>query len=96
MADDLLTLIRTGKLPSGTALRHRFVRVPKDAVTSTVVDDGIRVKGKIYTTPSAAARAITGAPVDGWLFWKLPTGEPLGALRTEVRRIARASHSTES
>jgi Restriction Enzyme Adenine Methylase Associated len=96
MADDLLTLIRTGKLPSGTTLRHSYVRVAKSDVTSTVVDGGIRVRGRTFQTPSAAARAITGMPVDGWLFWKLPTGEPLGTLRTEVRRIARARRTTES
>jgi site-specific DNA-methyltransferase (adenine-specific) len=94
MADDLLTLIRTGKLPSGITLRHSFRRVAKGDVTSTVVDDGIRVRGRTYKTPSAAARAITQTPVDGWLFWKLPTGESLGTLRTEVRHIARASQIT--
>jgi len=88
MADDLSTLIRSGKLPSGTTLRHRFRGGHKDDVTAIVLDDGIRVRGKTYKTPSGAAQAITRMPVDGWLFWKLPTGEPLGSLRTDVRRIS--------
>ncbi|MGH3198963.1 MAG: hypothetical protein ACRDNT_24275 [Streptosporangiaceae bacterium] len=87
MADDLLTLIHSGKLPSGTTLRHSFRRGDQGDVTATVVDDGIRMKGKTYKTPSEAARAITRMPVDGWLFWKLPTGESLGTLRTQVRRV---------
>jgi hypothetical protein len=34
-------------------------------------DDGsIRLQGKLYTSPSAAAEAATRYPVDGWLFWK--------------------------
>ena len=88
MADDLSTLIRSGKLPSGTTLRHSFRSGHQNDVTAIVLDDGIRVKGKTYKTPSEAARAITRMPVDGWLFWKLPTGEPLDALRTDVRRIS--------
>ncbi|MGH3259826.1 MAG: hypothetical protein ACRDOU_31255 [Streptosporangiaceae bacterium] len=82
MAEDLLTLIRSGKLPTGTTLRHKFLSSYKDDAAATVVDDGIRIDGKTYRTPSGAARAITQNPVDGWLFWKLPSGETLGTLRT--------------
>jgi hypothetical protein len=51
-------------------------------VTARVVEDGIRLGGHTYSSPSAAAKAITGRPVDGWIFWKLPSGKPLTTLRT--------------
>jgi hypothetical protein len=38
---------------------------------ASVKDDGrIRLKGKVYASPSAAASAATKYPVDGWSFWK--------------------------
>ena len=38
---------------------------------ASVRDDGsIRLGGKVYISPSAAAEAATQYPVDGWLFWK--------------------------
>jgi RAMA domain-containing protein len=38
---------------------------------ASVKDDGtIRLKGKVYSSPSAAAVAVTKYPVDGWSFWK--------------------------
>jgi hypothetical protein len=38
---------------------------------ASVRDDGsIRLQGKVYISPSAAAVAATKYPVDGWLFWK--------------------------
>ena len=30
----------------------------------------VKLKGKIYNSPSGAAKSITGYPVDGWHFWK--------------------------
>ncbi|HXX21787.1 MAG TPA: hypothetical protein VEO19_01405 [Terriglobia bacterium] len=41
------------------------------AFHASVRDDGsIRLQGKVYDSPSAAAEAATQYPVDGWLFWK--------------------------
>jgi hypothetical protein len=81
-SDELLALICHGKLAVGATLLHRGRGdQPKDA-TATVVSEGLRMKGKVYATPSAAARAVTHKPVDGWLFWKLPDGQPLASLRT--------------
>jgi hypothetical protein len=37
--------------------------------------------GRNFATPSAAAKEVTGKPVDGWLFWKLPDGRSLDSLR---------------
>lgn len=84
MAENLLTLISDGRLPQGTVLHHvgRGIAPNSRDVTATVVRGGIELRGKVYPTPSGAARAVTGSPVDGWAFWKLPTGERLDSLRT--------------
>jgi hypothetical protein len=34
----------------------------------------VRMKRKLYNTPSAAARAITGRPTNGWSFWYYERG----------------------
>lgn len=83
MAEDLLSLIMSGKLLSGTVLYHQGRQY---SGTATVTENGLRVGGHIYQTPTGAARAVNGdREVDGWLFWKLPSGERLGTLRTERR-----------
>jgi hypothetical protein len=79
--DELLTLIRTGRLSVGTTLRHSARSRHERNVTAKVTQDGIRVGGRTYDTPSGAAKAVTGKPVDGWLFWRLPSGESLASLR---------------
>ena len=87
MTEDLLTLIRTGRLKEGTVVHHQSRRDQARNVTATVVRGGIRLEGAVYPTPSGAAKAITGAPVDGWAFWKLPNGERLDSLRTTRYRL---------
>jgi len=73
-------LIAGGKLQVGTTLRHAGRQHLADQ-TATVVSNGIKVGHMEFSTPSAAARSITGKPVDGWMFWKLPDGRPLASLR---------------
>jgi hypothetical protein len=85
MAENLLSLIMSGKLPSGTTLHHRDRRDAARTVTATVAENGIRFGGHTYLSPSGAARAITDHPVNGWLFWKLPSGKSLSTLRTNIR-----------
>jgi hypothetical protein len=85
--DDLADLIAAGALTVGTTLHHHGRSAARRHVTATVVDAGLRYGDRIYRTPSAAARAITGRPVDGWHFWKLPTGERLQDLRTRHASI---------
>jgi Restriction Enzyme Adenine Methylase Associated len=86
MAEDLLTLISAGQLPEGTVLHHRG-RDQARNVKATVVSGGIRFEGAVYPTPSGAAKVVTGAPVDGWAFWKLPNGERLDTLRSAQYRL---------
>ena len=78
----LIELIALGRLKRGTVLYHKArVRHPERNVTATVTDGGLMVGGRVFSTPSAAARFITKKPVDGWMFWRLPSGEALGSLR---------------
>lgn len=87
MTSELLDLIASGRLGLGTRLHHEG-RLYKDRnVTGVVVSGGLRVGGTVHPTPSAAARSITGKPVDGWAFWRLPSGERLDSLRPGTRRL---------
>jgi site-specific DNA-methyltransferase (adenine-specific) len=81
--EELGILIRTGKLKPGTMLHHTARRRSEWNVSAKVVEDGLQVRGKgrVYNSPSAAARAVTGRPVNGWTFWRLPDGELLDTLR---------------
>jgi hypothetical protein len=71
-------------LPSGTELRAEY----KGKVYTAAIVDGVWTQdGKIYGSPSAAAYAITGSGINGWVFWSVKrpgdTGwTSLGKLRT--------------
>jgi Restriction Enzyme Adenine Methylase Associated len=55
--------------------RERLVlrRRSKPEVTASLRKDGsIKVGEAVYTTPTAAARQVTGRPADGWLRWRVP------------------------
>ena len=53
--------------PSGTEFRGSH----KGKTVSGRVEAGaLAVNGKRYESPSAAAVAITGNPVNGWVFWE--------------------------
>jgi hypothetical protein len=80
--EDLLSLIRSGKLAIGTELHHVSRRNPDRGVAATVVADGIRLRDQVYASPSGAAKSVTGTAVDGWRFWRLPDGQLLDGLRT--------------
>lgn len=82
MADDLLRMIHDGTLAEGTVLHHTGRRHLDRSVRATVVAGGLRLGGKVYRTPSSAAHSITGAPVQGWVFWRLPDGKPVASLRS--------------
>lgn len=60
--------------PVGTALTGRF---KGETRTATIVEAkdfpagrAVEYEGSRYTSLSAAARAITGHPINGWLFWQ--------------------------
>lgn len=84
MAQTLAALIADGTLPVGTELYHPARRHADRAVTARVAANGIEVAGRIYTSPSGAARAITGTVAEnGWAWWRVKaTNRPIGELRT--------------
>jgi len=85
---ELLALIATGQLPVGTQLHHRGrVSRGRNDLEATVVKGGIRFEGRLFDTPSGAAKSVTGNPVDGRAFWRLPDGRRLDALRPGERRL---------
>ena len=58
------------------------------------VEGIITYDGKDYTSPSAAAMAITKKPVDGWTFWKMTKdGQevPIDALRGRKSPLEKAA-----
>jgi hypothetical protein len=70
-------------LPDGTQLRKKY----KGQLYEVTVTNGrIIYNGKGYTSPSGAAVAITGSPVNGWRFWEVKKPDdneyrPLAELR---------------
>jgi hypothetical protein len=72
-------LLEQGRLKPGTELHHRALG-RKMMIRAVVVPSGIEVDGEIFASPSAAGRATEGWNVNGWKYWRLPTGEPLKAL----------------
>jgi hypothetical protein len=62
----------------GTKLRFKR---RDGTTTAAVVQGGLKVGRKLYRSPSSAASAITGGPINGWAAWRTEDGEPLGKLR---------------
>ncbi|MDZ4850166.1 MAG: DUF262 domain-containing protein [Pirellulaceae bacterium] len=65
---DLLDLISAGCLQPGMPLIPRRKKFA-DTVAILLLDGRIDVGGKIYSTPSEAAKAINGGPANGWWFF---------------------------
>jgi hypothetical protein len=71
------------RFPVGTEFRARY---KGKTYTATVSKNGLLVEGSLASSPSDAARRITGNNVNGWDFWECRfPGEPhwtgLGTLR---------------
>lgn len=54
------------EFPIGSEIKAKFKR---DIHTGRVVDGGLLVKGEVFDSPSAAAKAVTGTQRNGWDFW---------------------------
>lgn len=55
--------------------------------SATVKDDGtIRLRGKVYRSPSTAAKSACKYPVDGWRFWKFERAPGYWVRLDELRR----------
>jgi len=55
------------RFPAGTEFRASY---KGQTILGKVAGGMLNVNGKMYTSPSAAAVAITGNPVNGWVFWE--------------------------
>lgn len=81
--NELLAMITDGRLRPGTVLLHR--PKPRNAdrhVEAIVVPAGIRLRGHVFTSPSAAAKSVGGTKTNGWNFWRVrDTGVRLAELR---------------
>lgn len=55
------------RFPAGTVLRAEY---KGKQYAATVEGGGLTLNGKRFSSPSAAAMAITKSPVNGWVFWE--------------------------
>jgi hypothetical protein len=75
-AEKIKTRIREdGQVPTlawyvSKRFRIRFDYKGKVYIARVRSDGTINYRGKIYTSPSAAATAVTKRPMDGWWTWK--------------------------
>jgi hypothetical protein len=75
----LSDLITAGSLAAGVTLYARQKQFAD--TTATLLSDGrIDVNGKVYSSPSEAAKTIAGHPMNGWWFF-LTSREPKRSLK---------------
>lgn len=55
------------RFPAGTEFRAHY---KGETHLARVQNGALVLNGQRYDTPSAAAMAITGSPVNGWTFWE--------------------------
>lgn len=82
----LADLIAEGLIAPGTRLAWTR-NYGKEHYEAVVLDTGaIELSdGRVYKTPSMAAKSAANvASVDGWIVWRLPSGETLAAVREKV------------
>jgi Protein of unknown function (DUF1524)/Restriction Enzyme Adenine Methylase Associated/Protein of unknown function DUF262 len=82
---ELKHLVQAGMLSVGTVLTAPS---GKDHEVGGVVLPGgrIEVDGKVFGSPSGAARQVRGRAANGWTFWRVPDGRRLEDLRTVFRQ----------
>jgi hypothetical protein len=68
-------IVKGVKFPEGTEFRADY---KGQRYMGIVKKSALIVNGKPYDTPSAAAMAITGGPVNGWKFWDCHSTNPNG------------------
>ena len=54
-----------------------------------------RAKPKVFTSPSAAGREVTGSQVNGYRFWSVPEKAPSGAEKRQQAARAAVAAATE-
>lgn len=67
----------------------------KYSATATVEDTGIRYGGELYSSPSAAAKAVAGTDTaDGWSFWGLRSESGAVMSLRDLRSQARSEQTS--
>jgi hypothetical protein len=86
----LHALLAAGALRPGDRLVWEQPRASRRH-TATVLDDGrLRVLGRVFTSPSAAARHACGHAVNGWEVWRCERdGRTLAAKRDRLHGCGR-------
>lgn len=79
----LRDLVDAELVPAGTTLTGRR---GQETFHVTVAGDGqLERDGELFASPSMAARAVLeAAAVNGWVFWLMPDGRSLAAVRSEL------------
>jgi hypothetical protein len=76
----LAALVATQRLRPGDELFHSTLHGGE--LIARVVVGGLQVDGKVYPSPSSAARAAAGHSTNGWTFWHVrSTGATIETLR---------------
>lgn len=76
-------VVKGVEFPIGTKFRGTY---KGKSSTAIVCEKGLQCNGEYFTSPSAAAVAITGQPTNGWTFWEcqLP-GSPKWTIIKKLR-----------
>ncbi|WP_229369343.1 hypothetical protein [Umezawaea beigongshangensis] len=79
-------LLRAGLISAGDRLRFTRPRAREEHV-ATVSPEGriVLTDGTEYDTPSDAAKAAGGTPVNGWIAWRTDANRTLASLRNQLR-----------
>ena len=78
------------RFPSGTEFRAVY---KGQTYLARVEEGALALEGKRHDTPSAAAMAITGNPVNGWTFWEARLPGQSGWKMLKALRSTTRSHS---
>ncbi|MGQ7754801.1 restriction system modified-DNA reader domain-containing protein (plasmid) [Streptomyces sp. WC2508] len=84
----LAELLLQGLLDPGDVLSFQQRRAGRQATATVTAEGRLIVEGHAtpYTSPSKAAIAVTGSPINGWTLWRTKKGITLDALRNQLQQ----------
>ncbi|MET9116629.1 MULTISPECIES: DUF4357 domain-containing protein [Streptomyces] len=87
----LADLMKADLLKAGAVLTFHQPRVDRRGRAVVTGDGQLIVDGHPtpFTSPSNAAAAVTGNPINGWTLWHLEDGQTLDDLRKDLKRKMR-------
>ena len=86
-------LVAAGIIPPGTELFGRG----DSSVRATVTPEGnIAVNGRIWDSPSGAAKAILGHSSNGWSYWRTRDGLRINSYKPQLFRMQEAPEREEN